>query len=129
MMRGDEAIGLLSVVRGTPGPFTDKQFALVRTFADQAVIAIENARLLDELRSGRRIERGAGAADRDIGGAPRHHQFAGRVEPVFETMLANARRLCEAKFGVLYLLRRRPSDCGVTVTARSIRRARRATRI
>jgi adenylate cyclase len=50
MMRGDEAIGLLSVVRLVPGPLSDKQIAVLRTFAAQAVIAIENMRLLSEVR-------------------------------------------------------------------------------
>ncbi len=50
MMRGDEAIGALSVVRLVAGPLSDKQLAVLRTFADQAVIAIENTRLLNELR-------------------------------------------------------------------------------
>jgi adenylate cyclase len=51
MMRGDEAIGLLSVVRLVPGPLSDKQLAVLRTFANQAVIAIENTRLVNELRA------------------------------------------------------------------------------
>jgi class 3 adenylate cyclase len=50
MMRGDEAIGLLSVVRLVAGPLSEKQLAVLKTFADQAVIAIENTRLLNELR-------------------------------------------------------------------------------
>ena len=49
MMRGDESIGALSVVRLVPGPLSDKQIAVLRTFASQAVIAIENTRLLKEL--------------------------------------------------------------------------------
>ena len=50
MMRGDEAIGLLSVVRLVAGPLSDKQIAVLSTFANQAVIAIENTRLFNELR-------------------------------------------------------------------------------
>ena len=50
MMRGATAIGALSVVRLAPGPLSDEQLAVLKTFADQAVIAIENTRLLNELR-------------------------------------------------------------------------------
>ena len=49
LLRGDEAIGVLSVMRFEPGPFTDQQIELIEAFADQAVIAIENARLFEEL--------------------------------------------------------------------------------
>jgi class 3 adenylate cyclase/GAF domain-containing protein len=50
MLRGDSAIGVVSVARPVPGPLTDEQLAVLTTFADQAVIAIENTRLLNELR-------------------------------------------------------------------------------
>jgi two-component system NtrC family sensor kinase len=96
MMRGNEAIGLLSVVRLVPGPLSDKQIAVLRTFAAQAVIAIENTRLLNELRQS--LEQQTATADvlRVISSSP------GDLEPVFQAILENATRICEAKYGNLY---------------------------
>ena len=95
MLKDNELIGSLSLYRQEVRPFTDKQIALVAGFANQAVIAIENARLLT------RIARIAGAADGDRRRAARHFQFAGRSRPVFQAVLENATRICEAKFGML----------------------------
>src|SRR5262249_25392185 len=97
LMRGDQAIGALSVVRVAPGPLSDKQVATLKTYANQAIIAIENTRLLNELRQS--LEQQTATADvlRVISSSP------GELEPVFLSMLANAVRICEAKFGVLYL--------------------------
>ena len=95
MLKDNELIGSLSLYRQEVRPFTDKQIALVAGFANQAVIAIENARLLT------RIARIAGAADGDRRRAARHSSSPGDLDPVFQAMLENATRICEAKFGML----------------------------
>ena len=104
MMRGDEAIGALSVVRAAPGPLSDKQIAILRTFANQALIAIENTRLLNELRQrtddlSESLEQQTATAEvlKIISTSP------GDMTPVFEAMLTNALRICEAKFGHILL--------------------------
>ena len=105
MLKGGDLIGAIAIYRHEVRPFTDKQIELVQNFAAQAVIAIENTRLLSELRSARTI-RVAGAADGDLGGAQVISSSPGELEPVFghagERDAASARR----HYGIVVPLRR-----------------------
>ena len=105
MMHGDEAIGALSVVRLAPGPLSDRQLELLKTFAAQAVIAIENTRLLNELRQ--RTDDLAEALEQQTATSEVLQVISsspGELEPVFDAMLENATRICEANFGNLLLV-------------------------
>ena len=102
--REAETIGVIVLCRTKVRPFTDKQIALVQNFAAQAVIAIENARLLNEL--GQRttdlteaLEQQKATSDllQVISGSP------GNLEPVFQAMLENAVGICGANFGNMFL--------------------------
>jgi signal transduction histidine kinase len=104
LLREGIPIGVLNLTRSTARPFTDKQIELATTFADQAVIAIENVRLFDEVQARTRelseaLEQQTATSEvlGVISSSP------GELEPVFEAMLANAVRICEARFGNLLL--------------------------
>jgi transcriptional regulator with GAF, ATPase, and Fis domain len=97
MLREGILIGVLSLTHSEVRPFTEKQIELACTFADQAAIAIENVRLFDELNESLKQQTSTSEVLQVISSSP------GDPEVVFQKMLANATRLCAAKFGVLWL--------------------------
>ncbi|MBI1848344.1 MAG: GAF domain-containing protein [Candidatus Rokubacteria bacterium] len=104
LLRAGKVIGLIGVRRLAPGGFTRRQVALLKTFADQAAIAIENARLSDELRARNRQIADALERERASAGVLRIVSEAGSdATPVFDAILASAMRLCDARLGQLFL--------------------------
>jgi GAF domain-containing protein len=105
MLRQGAIIGVIVIRRTRVRPFTDKQIELATTFADQAVIAIENVRLFDEVQARTRelteaLEQQTATSEvlQVISSSP------GDLEPVFETILRKAVTICGAKFATLYLV-------------------------
>jgi GAF domain-containing protein len=97
MLRNNEVVGAIGIYRQEVCPFTEKQIELVKNFASQAVIAIENIRLLNELRESLQQQTATADVLKVISSSP------GELEPVFSTMLENATSICDAEFGTLYL--------------------------
>jgi len=102
MIRGDVAIGALSVVRREPGRLSDKQIAVLKTFAAQAVIAIENTRLLSELRQRtEELDRSVGEL-RALGEVSQAVNSTLDLEKVLSTIVANAVQLSGTEAGAIY---------------------------
>jgi GAF domain-containing protein len=103
MLKDNELIGIITVYRTEVRPFADKQTELLENFAAQAVIAIENARLLNELRQrttelSEALEQQTAMSEvlQVISGSPGH------LEEVFASVLERAVRICDAAFGIIY---------------------------
>jgi two-component system, NtrC family, sensor kinase len=104
LVRDGHVFGVVNLFRTTPTAFTQEQIELAETFADQAVIAIENTRLLNELRQ--RTDDLSESLEQQTATSEVLKVISssgGELLPVFEALLENATRLCAAKFGTLYL--------------------------
>src|SRR5947199_3442119 len=103
MICGDAAIGAISVIRLAPGPLSPKQIDLLRTFADQAVIAIENVRLFDAVQARTRELSQSVAELRALGDVTQAVNSTLDLETVLATIVANAVQLSGTDAGAIYV--------------------------
>src|SRR5271166_3954633 len=97
MLKENALVGIFNIYREKRGHFSDKHVELVKSFASQAVIAIENTRLLNELRASLDRQTTTSEVLQVISISP------GELAPVFQAMLANATRICGAEYGNMFL--------------------------
>ena len=98
ILRGEEVVGLIGIGRQEVRAFSDAEIALVQSFADQALIAIENVRLFNETRQALERQTATGEILRAISGSPTD------VQPVLDAIAANAVRFCGAEDASVWLI-------------------------